>query len=90
MIESGVKEDDETTATQLKAKLAAEGVYVSLTTTLCNWRQLGVLILRLGVLPTDKKSKQAEQLKWTHAILTDSFNDVIWGDESNIQLDCHR
>ena len=27
--------DDETTATQLQAKLAAEGVYVSLTTQFC-------------------------------------------------------
>ena len=41
MIESAMREDDETTATQLQAKLAAEGVYVSLTTILCNRRQLG-------------------------------------------------
>ena len=41
MIESAMREDDETTATQLQAKLAAEGVYVSLTTILHNRRQLG-------------------------------------------------
>ena len=41
MIESTMREDDETTATQLKAKLAAEGVYVSLTMILHNRRQLG-------------------------------------------------
>ena len=41
MIESAMREDDETTATQLQAKLAAEGVYVSLTTILRNRRQLG-------------------------------------------------
>ena len=41
MIESAMREDDETTATQLQAKLAAEGVYVSLTTIVRNRRQLG-------------------------------------------------
>ena len=36
-----MQEDDETTATQLQAKLAARGCYVSLTTILRNRRQLG-------------------------------------------------
>ena len=41
LIESAMREDDETTATQLQTKLAAHGCYVSLTTILHNRRQLG-------------------------------------------------
>ena len=41
IIESAMQEDDETTATQLQTKLAIHGVYVSLTTILCNRCQLG-------------------------------------------------
>ena len=36
-----MEEDDETTATQLQAKLASHGVYMSLATILRNRRLLG-------------------------------------------------
>ena len=35
------RNDDETTATQLQHLLASRNVYVSLSTILRNWRQLG-------------------------------------------------
>ena len=39
--ESAMREDDETTATQLQARLATHGLYVSLATILHNRHQLG-------------------------------------------------
>ena len=57
MIESAMREDDETFATQLQAKLAAECIYVSLTTILHNHR---LDLSKLSILLTDKKSKQAK------------------------------
>ena len=41
IIMQAMEEDDETTATQLQAKLASDGVYVSLATILRNRRLLG-------------------------------------------------
>ena len=43
-----MREDDETTASQLQAKLAAHGCYLSLTTILRNRRQLGWVYRRLA------------------------------------------
>ena len=40
IVEQAMREDDETTATQLQAKLAVHGVYVSLTTIVCSRHQL--------------------------------------------------
>ena len=41
IIESALREDDKTTATQLQARFATRDAYVSLTTILRNWCQLG-------------------------------------------------
>jgi len=40
VIDTAMKEDDELTATQLQVRLAAKGIYVSLTTILRNRKQL--------------------------------------------------
>ena len=31
-----------------------------------------------------------EQLEWAHEHLHDDFDNVIWSDESSIQLDCDQ
>ena len=90
MIESAMREDDETTATQLQAKLAAEGIYVSLTTILRNRRQLGWIYRGSAYCQLIRNQNKQKRLEWARANLTDSFDDVIWSDESSIQLDCHR
>ena len=90
IIESAMQEGDETAATQLQSKLAAEGVYVSLTTILHNRRQLGWIYRGSAYCQLIRNQNKRKWLDWAHANLTDSFDDVIWSDESSIQLDCHR
>ena len=90
MIESAMREDDETTATQLQARLAADGIYVSLTTILCNRHQLGWIYQGSAYCQLIRSQNKQKRLEWAHANLNDSFDDVIWSDESSIQLDCHQ
>jgi len=54
LIEGCMREDDETTATQLQTCLAAFNVHVSLTTILRNRRQLGS---QFSILSADQKCK---------------------------------
>ena len=61
IIESTMQEDDETTATQLQAKLAAHGCYVSLTTILRNPTWMGLSWFNL--LSTHKKGKQTKTIR---------------------------
>ena len=57
IIERTMQEYDETTATQIQAKLASYDVYVSLTIILCNRCQM---VLWLSVLPAYKKHEQTK------------------------------
>ena len=60
MIESAMREDDETAATQLQARLAADGIYVSLTTILCNRHQLGWGSAYCQLIRNQNKQKRLE------------------------------
>ena len=90
LIEAAMREDDETTATQLQARLAAHSVYVSLTTILRNRRQLGWIYRGSAYCQLIRNVNKQKRLEWARAHLNDNFDDVIWSDESSIQLDCHR
>ena len=90
IIESTMQEDDETTATQLQAKLAARGCYVSLTTILRNRRQLGWVYRGSAYCQLIRNENKQKRLEWARANLDNNFDDVIWSDESSIQLDCHK
>ena len=90
LIESAMREDDETTATQLQAKLAAHGCYVSLTTILRNRRQLGWIYRGSAYCQLIRNENKQKRLEWARANLNNNFDDVIWSNESSIQLDCHR
>lgn len=90
IIEDAMQEDDETTATQLQAKLASQGVYVSLSTILRNRRQLGWIYRGSAYCQLIRNENKQKRLEWAHTNIHNSFDDVIWSDESSIQLDCHR
>ena len=90
IIKSVMQEDDKTTATQLQAKLAARGCYVSLTTILHNRRQLGWVYRGSAYCQLIRNANKQKRLEWARANLDNNFDDVIWSDESSIQSDCHR
>ena len=85
-----MQEDDETTATQIQANLASHDVYVSLTTILQNRRQMGWIYRGSAYCQLIRNVNKQKRLEWAQQNLRDNFDDVIWSDESSIQLDCHR
>lgn len=90
IIEQAMQEDDETTATQLQAKLASYNVHVSLSTILRNRRQMGWVYRGSAYCQLIRNVNKQKRLEWAQEYLYDNFDDVIWSDESSIQLDCHR
>ena len=71
-------------------RLAAHGCYVSLTTILRNRRQLGWVYRGSAYCQLIRNKNKQKFLEWACANLENNFVDVIWSDESSIQLDCHR
>ena len=61
LIEQTMQEDDETSATQLQAKLASLGVYVSLATIVRNWTYRGSAYCQL-ICHQNKEIR----LEWAH------------------------
>ena len=82
--------DDETTATQLQELLASHGVYVSSSTILCSRKQLGWIYRGSAYCQLICETNKQKWLEFALANLHDSFNDVIFTDETTEQLESHR
>ena len=89
-IERVMREDDETTATQLQAKLANAGVYISLATIVRSRVQLGWIYRGSAYCQLIRNANKEKRLEFAYAYLHDSFDDVIWSDETTVQLENHR
>ena len=89
-IERVMREDDETTATQLQAKLANAGVYISLATIVRSRVQLGWIYRGSAYCQLIRNANKEKRLEFAYAYLHDSFDDVIWNDETTVQLENHR
>ena len=90
LIEDTMREDDETTATQLQATLASRQIYVSLATIVRNRRELGWTYRGSAYCQLIRHANKQKRLDWAHKYLHDDFNDVIWSDETTVQLETHR
>ena len=90
IIEHAIQDDDETTATQLQSKLATNHVYVSLAKILRNQQQLGWVYRGSAYCQLIRIVNEQKRLEWARANIYDDFDNVIWSDESSIQLDTHR
>lgn len=84
-----MEEDDETTATQLQAKLADHGVYVSLATILRNRHLLGCIYHGSAYSQLICSVNKEKRLEWACSHLHDTFDDVLWSDEESVQLEAH-
>ena len=89
-IEHAMREDDETTATQLQAKLANAGVYISLATIVRSRLELGWIYRGSAYCQLIRNANKEKRLEFARAYLHDSFNNVIWSDETTVQLENHR
>ena len=90
IIDDTMREDDETTATQLQAKLASYDIYVSLATILRSRQQLHWIYRGSAYCQLIRNVNKEKRLTWARTFLHDSFDNVIWSDETTIQLETHR
>ena len=90
IIEGTMRDDDETTATQLQAKLASYGIYVSLATIVRNRNQLGWTYRGSAYCQLIRPRNKEKRLDWARTYLHDNFDNVIWSDETTVQLETHR
>ena len=73
-----MQEDDETSATQLLAKLASLGVYVSLATIVRNRVQLGWTYRGSAYCQLIRHQNKEKRLEWARTYLHNNFDYVIW------------
>ena len=90
IIMQAMEEDDETTATQLQVELASHRVYVSLATILRNGRLLGLIYRGSAYCQLVHTVNKEKRLEWARNQLHDNFDEVIWSDETTVQLETHR
>lgn len=90
IIEDTMRNDDETTATQLQHKLASYNVYISLATIVRNRLQLGWTYRGSAYCQLIRQANKVKRLDFARKYLHDSFEDVIWTDETSVQLETHK
>ena len=90
LIKEALHNDDETTATQLQAMLASHRIYVSLCTIVCNRSQLGWIYRGSAYCQLIRDVNKQKRLEFATTYLHDTFNDVIWSDETTVQLETHQ
>lgn len=90
VVEAAMRQDDETTATQLQAILAEHGAYVSLGTIIRCRSQLGWSYRGSAYCQLIREANKTKRLDFALAHLHDNFDDVIWSDETTVQLESHR
>lgn len=92
IVEAKMQSDDETTATQLQHILYQSGFYISLATIKrcrkdLGWTFQGSHYCQLIRAPNKlKRSEFAQKCIFNN----ETFGDVIWSDETSVQLECHR
>lgn len=90
LIEDAMLQDDETTATQLQSVLASRSIYVSLATIVRNRVQLGWTYRGSAYCQLIRQQNKDKRLQWARTCLNDEFNDVIWTDETTVQIETHK
>lgn len=86
LIETAMRNDDETTATQLQSILASRHIYVSLATIVRNRVELGWTYRGSAYCQLIRQQNKDKRLNWASTYLHDSFDNVIWTE----QLETHK
>ena len=93
-IEAEMEDDDETTATQLQAMLMRRGCSLSLATVKRSRSRMGCTFRGSAYCQLIRVINKEKRLVWAQenlaAALTDGFTDVIWIEETSVQLESHR
>ena len=89
-IENTMQRDDESTAKELQLVLASSGTSVSVKTALKGRRILGWTRRGTAYCQMIREQNRAKRLKWARQNLGATFDDVIWTDETSVQMESHR
>ena len=93
IVESAMRADDETTAKQLREKLAGEG-YALLEMSVLRCRsELGWTYRGSAYCQMIRAANRAKRLEWAQQYVHEAetgFLDVIYTDETSIQMESHR
>ncbi len=90
LVEQKMKEDDETTATQLHSMLVVNGITISLRTVLRCRTTLGWTLHGSAYCQLIRQVNKEKRLLWAQQHATEAFGDVIFTDETTVQLENHR
>ena len=90
IIEDRLNEDDETTAVQLKKMLGERGYDVSKQTIIRARKILGWTFHGSCYCQLIRPRNKERRMEWATENLHNDFEDVVWTDESMIQLENHR
>ena len=84
--------DDETTATQLQHLLCQSGVHISLATIKRCRKELGWTFQGSRYCQLIHEPNRLKRLAFVQACIAnnETFEDVIWSDETSVQLECHQ
>ena len=83
-------QDDETTARELVTALLGSGVSVSLSTALKGCRLLGWTCRGTAYCKLIHAENRNKPLDWAQEHLGDEFHNVIWTDETSVQMETHH
>ena len=89
-IENSMQQDDETTAKELVTTLRGNGVSVSTTTALKGRRLLGWTRRGTAYCQLIRAANRIKRLEWARQNTGATFEDVIWSDETSVQMESHR
>lgn len=93
IVEEKMQQDDETTAYQIYKLLTERGFNISLSTILRCRLQLGWTYRGSAYCQLIRTANKEKQLLWCQQYLDeaeDGFHDVVWSDESTIQIETHK
>ena len=90
IVEQKMREDDETTASQLHKLLVERGFVLSKHTSLRCRSSLGWMFRGSAYCQLIRTANKLKRLQWAQQHLHDSFENVVWTDECTVQLETHR
>ena len=91
LIEEKMQNDDETTVKELALLIQSEcGLCVSFRTILKGRKLLGWTSRGAAYCQLIRQANKEKRLKWAQENLHDEFTDVVWSDETTVQLETHR
>ena len=91
VIETAMQEDDENTARELHVRLQQLHIsHMSLRTILKGRKLLGWTYRGSAYCQLIRAQNKEKRLEWAGRCLHDGFEDVVWTNETTIQLETHR